>query len=341
VPLKGFQCPSTAAEPGRKNEFSFCVNECPAPCQPKAVLSAIAQSNIHNVHKGDMLSATSLPGCPRKFLLTRTLDYYEEPRSLWDAGRGSLIHGVLETQNIEGVHVETRFYKVIDSGLWGRFVLSGQCDFYDPAMQQLEDFKSMEGDGLYTTLRYGVKDDHVLQLSVYAWLMDGGHVKPQGWTGDESPDAVETWPTVNWPVTGAKINYVTMRRVFSTGSTFTFDEKKDHKSPNGPNGGKKYPGEIKREKIPWVRGSYKWRITAKLPAIQLLSSAEVEQYVAMRGPNLIRGFAESDFMPPGVRDDNDRNWACLFCPVDDPCREYDNKQSGEQPSLLEDREEAA
>jgi hypothetical protein len=281
-----------------------------------------------------MLSATALPGCARKFFLSRTRDYFECPKDLWDAGRGSLIHGVLEGQRIQGVTVEQRFYKAITRGPFAPYVLSGQCDYYDPVLRELEDFKSMEGDGLYIILRYGIKDDHILQLSVYRWLMNNGHVKPAGFTGPVTPEAVLSWPTVNLPVDSAKLNYVTMRRVFSTGTTFTFTEKTDFKSPNGPNGGKKYPGEISRVRQPYSKGKPKWDITAAIPPLQLLSYEEVADYVAMRGPNLVRGFVDDAFMPPGVMHDKDESWQCDWCGVEEICQGIEQQQTAAQQSLF-------
>jgi hypothetical protein len=258
-------------------------------------------------------------------VLSRLRPYHSCPGDLWDAGRGSLIHGVLETQTIENVRAETRFYKVITEGPFAPYVLSGQIDFYDPEKKSLEDFKSMEGDGVFTVLRYGIKDDHVLQLSTYYWLMNGGHLKPEGWTDPITPEAVLTWPQEFWPVERAQLHYVTMRRVFSTGTVFTFDEKMPMGDTKGPNSGRKFPGEIRREKLP-SQWKPKWRVTAKLPEVELLSFEEVEEYVKTRGPNLVRGFKE-DWLPPADAlhsTDPKETWQCDYCEVRSICESIES-----------------
>lgn len=285
---------------------------------PRAVLNAIAIQHHVNPHKGDMLSATSLPRCPRKLLLSRTRDYFEEPTKLWDAGRGTLIHGVLEMQQLENVNTEQRLFKKVTSPLFGEFVISGQMDFYDAIQEKLEDYKSCEADAVYTLLRYGLKDDHILQLSVYRWLMHGGHIG--------SIDG----PQVVWPVKTAQLHYVQMRRIISTGSVFTFDIK-EWKEPNY---GRKFPGEISRERIQEGRGKPKWRIVARLPEVELLSLEETEEYVRLRGPNLVRGFRDDSYMPPGVMNDPDNAWECRYCGVKKLCDEIE--QANAAPLLAQE-----
>lgn len=316
MPLTGFKCPSTASEPGRVNKFEFCVNKCQERCLPRSVLNVIVKQYASNPHRGDMISATSLPRCPRKLILTRTQDYVEEPGNLWDAGRGTLIHGVLENQNLDGVATEQRLYKTVTRGPWAPWVLSGQLDYYSHAEQKIEDYKSMDSEAIYQLLRYGIKDDHVLQLSVYRWLAHGGYIGSP--TGEQ----------VFWPVERAQIHSVMMRRVISSGVPFTFIVK-DFKAPNY---GKVFPYEVKgtRKKVGETSGGKpKWQITGLIPDVQLLSLEETEDYVAMRGPNLVRGFREPDWIPPGVMYDADLNWECDYCSVNDLCEAIEQKRAKE------------
>lgn len=279
------------------------MQRCPHQCLPTGVLHTIALTNRSNVHKGDMLSVTSLPRCKRKFKLMRTEDYHEEPRKLYDSTRGSLIHGFLECPDLENVQTEKRLYKTVTTEK-GTFQISGQMDFFDMGRRKLEDYKTMADKGLYIIYNYGAKQDHILQLNVYRWLMQGGRLG--GPSGEQ----------VNWDVDEIQIHYLLMNRVISTGRVFTeiFNEYKE------PNYGRKYGLEVERKMVGKTdRGIPQWHITFDIPKVPMMSFAEIEEYVIQNGETLSRGVKEPDYMPPGIMDDMQLRWECDYCSVKNRC----------------------
>lgn len=299
--LVGFRCPPGTPTAGNENEFEHCIKHCPHQCLPTAVLYTIKEQNVHNVHKGSMISPTALPRCPRKLKLTRLQSYYEEPHKLYHATRGSLYHGFLECKGLEGVQTEQRIYKVIESGPYAPWVLSGCFDFYDETLHQLQDFKSIQDKGLRYLLDDGPKEEHVLQLNCYRWLMDGGRMG--GLDGEQ----------VFLPVNSMMLNYIMMGTCVSTGRPFT-QQVVQYKAPI------KYRYEISRKSIGTTASNKTiWELTYRIPDVPVMDLESVEQYIMLKGPTLVRGFREEDFIPDGVMDDPDNNWECRWCPVKKEC----------------------
>lgn len=314
MPLIGLKCPPDSPTAGNCNDFEFCIASCPHQCQPTGVLNAIARDHQTNVHKGDMVSATSLKGCQRSLVLERTTDFYEEPHKLYYATRGGLYHGCLENDRTD-MTTEVRLYKTVTTGPQAPWVISGQIDFYDIKRKSLEDYKTMADKGLYLIFNKGAKVEHIQQVNVYRWLMWGGHI--------ESP----TGPQVFWPVDKMKIHYLLMNRAISTGQVH-HEYQSDRKSPNY---GKKYgleidhghrtvDGKFRRLAIGLTtRGVPQWRLDIDVPAIPMWPSADVEAMIANEGPPRVLALRDPNVMPGGVMNDYEERWQCDWCPVKDKC----------------------
>jgi hypothetical protein len=273
---------------------------------PAAVLNQIAVVNTSNPHKGAMVSATSLKpeACIRKLKLTREEDYHEEPRRMYDAVRGSLIHGFLEC-DLPHIIAEKRLYKRVDD-----WVISGQIDWYDTRKKTLEDYKTMADKGTYILYRVGYKEDHAVQLNIYRWLMHGGHIG--------SIDGEQVF----WDVDRMIIHYIMMNRTVSSGRVVTeiFSEFKP------PNYGKTYPLEIGRKNAgPNLNGTPQWHVTFNLPDIPIWPLEETEAYVKRVGPGVVKALLDKDHMPPGVLHDKEQLWQCDWCPVRRRCGEIEDE----------------
>lgn len=321
MPLIGFRCPPSAPTAGTENPFAWCIRSCPHQCLPSGVLHTIHSMEHTNVHKGDMVSPTALPRCPRKLILTRTTDYYADPTLAYFATRGSLYHGFLECPGLEGVRTEARLYKTITKGACAPWVLTGQMDYYDIARRRLEDYKTLADKGLPFLWAEGPKEDHIQQLSIYRWLMDGGRL--------DSPEG----QVIHWPVDTLQIHYILMNTVVSTGRPHTTQVYAyDGRDP------KTYRYEIARRPAQLSpRGCQIWDITYLLPPPRALSDLEVEEILLAKGPTLVHGFREPAYMPPSVKHDKDARWECRYCPVVAPCDTYDQqayRQAKAQLDLL-------
>jgi hypothetical protein len=256
-----------------------------------------------------MLSATAMSSCPRNLKLTRTRDYYSEPPRLYYAVRGALIHGFLEG-DIPDVTTEKRIYKYVTTGANAPWLMSGRVDYYDHKSQTIEDYKTMSDKGTYMLFKEGIKAEHIWQLNIYRWLMHGGHLG--------APDG----PQIFWPVKRLQIHSLFMNRVISTGTPFleTLTQRAE------PNGGKKWRMEVKgtRKEVPhrnqWVK---KWQFQIYIPDPPIVPYAQVEAHLAKRGPERLQGFLEPSYMPPGIRQDDDKNWQCDFCDVRAECDEIE------------------
>jgi hypothetical protein len=309
LPLVGFKCPSNGEQPGRENTFDYCLTACQQRCMPKAVLVKLRDGNVHNVHKGDMITPSALKGCTRKLVLERTSDYFEEPEKLYYAVRGSLIHGFLEDHGLNNVQTEVRLFKELD--IDGRkIVISGQLDYYDEGERAIEDYKTLSDKGTFFLFDTGAKEEHILQTNTYRWLADGGHVG--------SLDG----PQVFWPVDKIKINYLFMNRVVITGTTHV-ERVTSYKSPNY---GKKYRLETRRRQVDKSpRGVPVWEIEIAIPEVPLMPESEIKEHIFWGAAALHSGFraqAEGG-IPPGILYESEEAWQCGFCPVKRKCHDYE------------------
>jgi len=314
--LKGFRCPPHGEDPGRNNSYEYCFYKCSNRCMPKAMLSKFAEQHADNVHRGDMITPSALKGCTRKLVLERTTDYYAEPPRLYYAVRGSLIHGFLENQSLEGVHTEKRLFKKIKA-LGREFVISGQIDMYDEREQVIEDYKTASDKAFYFLFDTGAKEEHILQTNTYRWLCDGGHLG--------SLDG----PQVNWPVKRIILNYLLMNQVISTGRTHV-ERVTGYKEPNM---GKKYRLEKSRKKVGKNhRGTPIWEIQLDIPEVPLMSEGDIFKHIELNGLKTLQGFKvmESGSMPEGVLYDRDGAWQCGYCDVVSTCQDYERRANPEK-----------
>lgn len=120
------------------------------------------------------VSATELLGCARKWFLQREYPYYIRPEKTWRLYRGTSIHAAIEGQvagDTDALFIaETRFFREVD--LDGETVsISGQVDNFWPYLGQgvIADHK----DKAYAAKKGPADARHILQLSIYAWIIDG------------------------------------------------------------------------------------------------------------------------------------------------------------------------
>jgi hypothetical protein len=317
LPLAGFKCPTNGEQPGRNNTFDYCLTACSKRCMPKAIMVKLRDQNVHNVHRGNMITPSALKGCTRKLVLERTEDYWERPENLYYAVRGSLIHGFLEEPGLPEVITEARLFKQVKTAQ-GIVNFSGQIDYYEGAPEfAIEDYKTLSDKGTWFLFNEGAKPEHVLQTNVYRWLCNGGRLG--GVDGQ----------VVNWPVERITINYLFMNRVVTTGNTH-IERVTSYKSPNN---GKRYKLEKKRgivDKSP--RGVPIWEIHIEIPPVPLMSEAEIMEHIGLGADNLDNGFraSEAGKFPPGVLYEKDESWQCGYCAVVERCHDYENTNNTEQ-----------
>lgn len=294
---------------------------------PKAILVKLRDQNVHNVHRGDMITPSALKGCTRKLVLERTWPYYYEPEKLYYAVRGALIHGFLENHGLHNVHTEVRLYKKVRVN-GQEVILSGQIDFYDGDERSIEDYKTMSDKGTYFLFDSGAKPEHVLQTNVYRWLCDGGYLEDPAKPGNANA-AFAYNQQVFWPVDKIRIHMLFMNRVVSTGSTH-IERVTGYKEPNM---GKKYKLERSRKVVDVSpRGVPVWEIEIAIPPVKLMSEEDILAHVEMGGIELRNGFdaVQQNRLPPGVLYMKDESWACGYCGVVEQCHDYEKKTNTEK-----------
>ena len=313
MPLSQFQCPSNTPTAGAANSLEHCLDGCPHRCMPSGILNTIWMQNVTNVHKGDIVTPTSFPRCPRKLKLERTRDYAALPQQLYWAVRGGLYHGWLEHKR-PGILTECRLWKQVTFGPEAPYWISGALDHYDYKDKSIEDYKSSADKGTFYLFNDGAKKDHVQQLNIYKWLAEGGL---QGNTLEEALDRNDA---VHLDVKKLIIHNVYMMMVISTGTTHT-EKVTSYKAPNN---GKPYRLETTRRQVGQTdRGCPKWEVDIAIPPIPIWTTAQVEAVIVDRAPTLIKMFREPSFMPEGILRDPDNNWECKLCPVKPLCDEIE------------------
>jgi hypothetical protein len=111
-------------------------------------------------------SSSTLSQCPRQYVLMARNDYHESPDDYYARWMGGLGHLAVESSGpYEGVIQEIRYYHTIsvdDTEL----AISGQPDWYDEGLHQVDDYK-------YTGYPpNSPREEHEAQLNVYAWLLE-------------------------------------------------------------------------------------------------------------------------------------------------------------------------
>ena len=116
-------------------------------------------------HTAKSPSASQIAGqAYRRTVLEKIISFYAKPLSLMAMLRGTLIHAGLQSTNLQGIRVitEHRYTYTIPGTT---IKLSGQVDVYYPEHRRLEDYKTCQN------IPQIIKEEHVLQLAIYYWLL--------------------------------------------------------------------------------------------------------------------------------------------------------------------------
>lgn len=330
------------------------------------MLKKIAEREVNNEHKGDMISPTALTGCARMLKLTRLEDFYAEPQRYFDATRGAITHGFLEGCNIPGVKQEQRVYKLITEGPYAPWLISGRIDYIDIINKRIEDIKTMSDKGLYVVFKDGFKPEHESQLNLYRWLAAGGRADTEDndlaeWLSTtihkwDIPGALlqpacragacdcpsnqqrvltlGAWPEdapgqdINWPVDELQLHFFFMNRVISTGRRYVDVVVNYERKKGGPNWGKPYGCEVSRRNLGAnPKGYDTYEITLDIPPVPLWTFEKVEEFLQRNGPERVKAFREPDHMPKGVIGNKDLEWLCGYCDVREKCLQIEEAES--------------
>lgn len=124
--------------------------------------------------RGNRISTTTLTTkCLRSEALKRTMPYFEKPKGLWAAARGTFFHGVLEVHAHPRAIAEARYWTT-----WEGDPLSGSPDLVDPPAGYLSDYKNAKDMPMFYPWK-----GHIEQLQVNRWLVD--HADRVEYQGDE------------------------------------------------------------------------------------------------------------------------------------------------------------
>jgi hypothetical protein len=131
------------------------------------------RSNEGN-REGAGLSATMILQCPMQTILKETEDYYESPADYHARWRGTGVHAMAEVDGpYEDVIQEERIRKNV-TVLGETITVSGKPDWFDTRHNHLDDWKSTK------KCPSAPYDDHIAQINIYAWLIDGGSWDKRG-----------------------------------------------------------------------------------------------------------------------------------------------------------------
>lgn len=171
MPVKGFLCPPGYTFNGKKTHtFKECLDECTNKCMPRQLLVAIVKSLEQDYHTGNYISVTALNGCLRQTYLERKVDYHIRPVDrAWAPVRGSLIHGMLESQDKRRYIIENKYYIEING-----IRIHGTVDSFDRKTKTITDYKTMKDGGLPMIMRNGPKKEHILQANAYKIFLEKG-----------------------------------------------------------------------------------------------------------------------------------------------------------------------
>lgn len=137
---------------------------------PVEVLYRIWLNSISD-RRPDGLSVTELLGCPRKAYLSKTEEYYENPRFMYSRFRGTMVHSILEDTNKmyapNTIVSEKRYFLEIPRT---NVTISGKIDKYIIPTATLEDYKTIDDDRV-KKLVDGLPEDYIWQSNIYGWLL--------------------------------------------------------------------------------------------------------------------------------------------------------------------------
>lgn len=132
---------------------------------PRPIVEAI-MNDPYNSDKSDY-TITGLLKPPRESAICKSQRVIGDVSERLDALQGQVMHGILEragkTLGEEGFVVEKRFKTTyaVDGRI---YTVSAQIDLFDPVTATVSDYK----DTLVSSSRYGLKEDHKLQVSFQA-----------------------------------------------------------------------------------------------------------------------------------------------------------------------------
>lgn len=190
MPLAGTICCQT----GQPTPFEVCEKNCQQGVCTHALPLLVNMRKNSQRREGIGVSSSVLGGCPRQYILGRTTDYYEDPEDYYARWFGSFGHHAIEMDGpYPGIIQEVRFYRSITVN--GEEVeISGQPDWIDLDNATIADHKIT---GRKPT---EARQEHIQQLNVYKWLVEGGEGRGVG-----------TWPDVrhylNWKVRKLELRY--------------------------------------------------------------------------------------------------------------------------------------
>lgn len=204
--LIGFVCPPGSDEPGRRNDVSFCTQQCTNPCVLPPLTASIYAAERGNYHQGAYISASMIAsgGCPKQTWLERRVDYYDTIRRRFWAFRGNIVHHMIEKAPVELIGnrwvQELSMHTMLDfpdepaplfdeNGVFTgefdhsdflRLRLNGTCDAYDVPNRTLWDVKTtgdfkmdqfIDGKDFGDGIVRNIDPIHIMQMQVYCYLL--------------------------------------------------------------------------------------------------------------------------------------------------------------------------
>jgi hypothetical protein len=222
-----------------------------------------------------------------------------EPSALYPITRGHFKHSSLELEDgeLSGWQSEKRYYKKINLN-GDEIEISGQIDGINKenGTTELVDFKTTTDKAVYFLRQ--LKDDNVMQLNCYRWLVD-------------------------FPVDKLTVVTLTMALCVESGKQFTIENyetsepvKTGHKNLISKKLIKKYGKNPKST-------SGVWQTVWNSPEIPILSDEKVEAYIFPRAQMLHDGYTK-DVVPP---ESECPKWKCVpkWCNVYDKCHKLSSK----------------
>lgn len=162
MPLVGTIC----CQDGKPKSFDQCIGSCREGACEHPLPILVSMSKESSRRQDVAYSSSTLSQCPRQFVLMQRNDYHENPDDYYARWMGTLGHLAVESSGpYIGVSQEVRYhFPVSVDGL--DFELSGQPDWYDTSLHQVDDYK-------YTGYPPNApREEHEAQLNVYAWLLE-------------------------------------------------------------------------------------------------------------------------------------------------------------------------
>jgi len=318
-----------------------CVDRCINQCMPASILVQIEEAISQDKHTGEYISVTGLLGCLRQTYLERSIPYYLEPAKSWWKLRGKIVHSLLEgSAGIPDWYTEVEYKYKIGVVQGKEYWLRGTIDVLRPVMGRILDYKTLGDKGL-ESLKYGLKQDHIMQFNMYRFL--ALHGTPVDRT--DLPPVKEIASITSY--------YLTMMQVACSGGVY--EEKTIFRDSEPPCYGNELSREVigTRQDLVLKKGKRKanaqmddyevktkrrWKINYRIPSVPLLSLDEIKDFIHTQAPKMIAAFAEGTI--PEMCSPDTRKWKCDYCPapVLARCDEI-NKADGVERIITQDMED--